>query len=154
MQPEQGGAANMTSPILRTGVAAIVFAGAFAFAAPSMAAMVNFKANMDAKSEVPPTASKGTGSLTATYDTDSKKLTWKGSYKDLTGAATAAHFHGPATPGKNAGVMVPIAPATSPLDGSATLTDAQAKALMDGQVYVNVHTAEYNGGEIRGQLTK
>jgi hypothetical protein len=138
----------MTSPILRTGVAAIVFAGAFA--APSMAAMVNFKANMDSKSEVPPNASK----VTATYDTDSKKLTWKGSYKDLSGAATAAHFHGPAAPGKNAGVMVPIAPATSPLDGSATLTDAQAKALMDGQLYVNVHTADNKGGEIRGQLTK
>ena len=144
----------MTSPILRTGVTAIAFAGAFAFATSSMAAMVNFKANMDGKSEVPPNASKGTGTVTATYDTDSKKLTWKGSYKDLTGAATAAHFHGPAASGKNAAVMVPIAPATSPLEGSATLNDAQAKALMDGEVYVNVHTAQNKGGEIRGQLTK
>lgn len=144
----------MTSTILRTGVAAIVFAAAFAIAAPSMAAMVNLKANLDSKSEIPPNASKGTGTVTATYDTNSKKLTWKGSYKDLTGAATAAHFHGPAAPGKNAGVLVPIAPATSPLEGSATLTDAQAKALMNGEVYVNVHTAENKGGEIRGQLTK
>jgi hypothetical protein len=72
----------------------------------------------------------------------------------LTGPATAAHLHGPAPEGKNAGVMVPIAPATSPLEGSATLNDAQAKALMDGDMYVNVHTAENKGGEIRGQLKK
>lgn len=144
----------MTSTLLRSTVAAIAFAGAMAFAAPSMATMVNLKASMDGKSEVPPNDSKGTGTVTATYDTDSKKLTWKGSYKDLSGAATAAHFHGPAEPGKNAGVLVPIAPATSPLEGSATLTDDQAKALMAGEVYVNVHTAANKGGEIRGQLTK
>jgi hypothetical protein len=144
----------MTSSILRWSVAAIAFAGAMAFAAPSMAASTTFKANLNGKSEVPPNDSKGTGTVTATYDSDSKKLTWKGSYKDLSGAATAAHFHGPAAAGKNAGVLVPIAPATSPLEGSATLTDDQAKALMAGDVYVNVHTAANKGGEIRGQLSK
>jgi hypothetical protein len=144
----------MTSSILRSSVAAIAFAGAMAFAAPSMAASTTFKANLNGKSEVPPNDSKGTGTVTATYDSDSKKLTWKGSYKDLSGAATAAHFHGPAAAGKNAGVLVPIAPATSPLEGSATLTDDQAKALMAGDVYVNVHTAANKGGEIRGQLSK
>jgi hypothetical protein len=144
----------MTSTILRSTVAAIAFAGTLAFAAPSMAASMTFKASLDGKSEVPPNDSKGTGTVTATYDTDSKKLTWKGSYKDLSGDATAAHFHGPAEPGKNAGVLVPIAPATSPLEGSATLNDDQAKALMAGEVYVNVHTAANKGGEIRGQLTK
>ena len=144
----------MTSTILRSTAAAIVFAGALAFASPSMAAMMTFKANLSGKSEVPPNTTAGTGEVTVTYDTDSKKLTWKGSYSGLTGPATAAHFHGPAPAGKNAGVMVPIAPNTSPLEGSATLTDAQAKALMDGDMYVNVHTAANKGGEIRGQLMK
>ncbi len=125
-----------------------------AFASPSTAGMVNFKADMNAGNEVPPNSSKATGSLTATYDTDSKKLTWKGSYKDLTGPASAAHFHGPAPEGKNAGVMVPISPNGPSFEGSATLNDAQAKALMDGDMYVNVHTAENKGGEIRGQLKK
>src|SRR5579872_5449506 len=115
------------TPILRTSVAALAFAGALAFAAPSMAAMVNFKANLNGASEVPPNTTKGTGTVTATYDTDSKKLTWKGSYSGLTGAATAAHFHGPAPSGKNAGVMIPISPNGPTFEGSATLTDAQAK---------------------------
>ena len=137
----------MTSTILRSTAAAIAFAGALALATPSMAAMMNFKASLSGKSEVPANTTAGSGSVTATYDTDSKKLTWKGSYSGLTGPATAAHFHGPAAEGKNAG--------NGPsFEGSATLTDAQAKALMDGDMYVNVHTVTNKGGEIRGQLTK
>lgn len=144
----------MSSSILRLSAAAIAFAGAVALATQSLAAMINFKATLNGKNEVPANTTAGTGEVTATYDTATKKLTWKGSYSGLTGPATAAHFHGPAPEGKNAGVMIPISPATSPLEGSATLTDAQAKALMDGDMYVNVHTAANKGGEIRGQLVK
>jgi hypothetical protein len=144
----------MKSTILRSLAAAIVFVGAMVLATQSMAAMVNFKASLSGKSEVPANTTAGTGSVTATYDTDSKKLTWKGSYSGLTGPATAAHFHGPAPEGKNADVMVPISPNGPSFEGSVTLNDAQAKALMDGDMYVNVHTAANKGGEIRGQLTK
>src|SRR5665213_119474 len=144
----------MTSPILRSCLTARACAGALALATPSMAAMMTFKADLKSSTEVPPNDTKGNGTLTATYDDATKKLTWKGSYNGLSGPATAAHFHGPAPTGKNAGVMIPISPATSPLEGSATLNDAQAKALMDGDMYVNVHTDANKGGEIRGQLTK
>ena len=95
--------------------------------------------------------------MTATYDTASKKLSYKGSYSGLTGPATAAHFHGPAEPGNNAGVQIPVfsdATAKSPFEGEATLTDAQASDLMAGKWYFNVHTAANKGGEIRGQVTK
>ena len=132
---------------------ALVCAAALALATPARAEMVNFKANLSPSEEVPPTNSKGSGTVTATYDTGSKKLTWKGSYSGLTGPATAAHFHA-GEKGKNGGVAVPIAPATSPLEGSATLNDQQASELMAGKMYVNVHTAQNKGGEIRGQLTK
>src|ERR1700687_255327 len=144
----------MTSIFTRSTLAALACVGALALATPSMAAMVNLKADLKASAEVPPNDSKATGSVTATYDTASKKLSWKGSYKDLSGPATAAHFHGPGEVGKNAGVAVPIAPATSPLEGSATLTDAQAADLLAGKYYVNIHTAAHKGGEIRGPLTK
>src|SRR5437764_7533657 len=93
------------------------------------------------------------GTLTATYDTSSKKLSWKGSYSGLTGPVTAAHFHS-GEPGKNGGVAVPITPNTTPFEGSATLTDAQAADLMAGKWYVNLHTDANKGGEIRGQVTK
>ena len=122
-----------------------------------MAEMVNFEADLNAASEVPPNDSKGSGSTTATYDTASKKLCYKGSYSGLTGPATAAHCHGPAEPGNNAGVQIPVfsdATAKSPFEGEATLTDAQASDLMAGKWYFNVHTAANKGGEIRGQVTK
>ena len=115
---------------------------------------VNLKADLKAASEVPPTDSKGTGSVTATFDTASKKLSWKGNVSGLTGPATAAHFHAGEV-GKNGGVVVPIAGADKgSFEGTATLTDAQAAELTDGKWYVNVHTAANKGGEIRGQVTK
>ena len=124
-----------------------------AIASPAFAQTVNLKASLSATEEVPPTTSKGSGSLTATYDQASKKLSWKGSYKDLTGPATAAHFHA-GEKGKNGGVAVPIAPNTSPFEGSATLTAEQESQMLAGNWYVNVHTADNKAGEIRGQLTK
>jgi hypothetical protein len=143
----------MHTTMLRFAVAAFACALAAASAGPAKAEVVNLNATMTAASEVPPTTSKGTGTVTATYDTTSKKLSWKGSYSDLTGPATAAHFH-MGELGKNGPVVVPITPATSPFEGSATLTDAQASDLLAGRWYVNVHTAQNKGGEIRGQVTK
>jgi CHRD domain len=134
--------------------AALILAGVVA--APAYAETVNYKADLSAKSEVPPhDALAGSGSLTATFDTATKKLSWKADYTGLTGPATMAHFHGPAPVGKNAGVLVPLTGSlTSPLEGSATLTAAQVKALEAGDMYFNVHTAANKGGEIRGQVEK
>ena len=124
-----------------------------AFAGPAFAEKM--KATLDGKSEVPPNASTGTGTAEVDYDAATKKLSWKLTYSGLSGPATAAHFHGPAEPGKNAGVAVAIPNAIeTPADGSAILTDAQAADLMAGKYYVNVHTAANPGGEIRGQVTK
>ncbi len=146
----------MTQLIRRSLLTALACTAALAFATPSMAAMVKMKADLKASTEVPPNDSKGTGSVDVTYDTGSKKLSWKGSYSGLTGPATAAHFHAGA-PGKNGGVVVPIfagKTAKSPFAGSKTLTADQAAALESGGWYVNIHTAAHKGGEIRGQVTK
>ena len=132
---------------------AMLAVGAVAFAGSACAEKL--KATLDGKSEVPATTSNGKGTADIDYDAASKKLSWKLSYSGLSGPATAAHFHGPAEPGKNAGVAVAIPNATSsPAEGSATLTDAQAADLLAGKYYVNVHTAANPGGEIRGQVTK
>ena len=144
-------APRMAIVIATAGAAVSLAAPAFA----GQASAEKLKAILSGASEVPATTSKGTGTVDADYDAASKKLTWKLTYSGLTGPATAAHFHGPADAGKNAGVAVPIANATSsPAEGSATLTDAQAADLLAGKYYVNVHTAANPNGEIRGQVTK
>jgi CHRD domain len=140
------------------GIGGAVVAALLVFASPSFAETVKFKADLKASTEVPPTQSTGTGTVTASYDTATKVLTWDGTYSGLTGEPTAAHFHGPADVGKNAGVAVWIStkgsPFPSPFHGTATLTDSQAAELMSGQWYANIHTAANPGGELRGQMTK
>jgi len=133
----------------------LAFAALLAFVPAALAATENYSADLKASSQVPVNDSKGSGALTATYDTASKKLTYTVNYKDLTGPATMAHFHGPADAKTNAGVVVPVkemAPMT--LKGEATLTDAQAADVQSGKWYFNVHTEKNKGGEIRGQVMK
>ena len=124
----------------------------------SKADTTTYKADLKGSSEVPSNTTTGTGSATVTIDSATHKITYNVTFSGLTGPATAAHIHGPAPAGKNAGVMVWLStkgkPATSPLSGSATLTAAQASDLANGLCYVNVHTAKNPGGEIRGQLMK
>jgi hypothetical protein len=136
--------------------------GAALFAAANLAAMVapraemiQYKATLTGAAETPPTDSKGTGTLVATFDPATRKLTWTVDYSGLTGPAIAAHFHGPAPVGKPAPIEVPLkAPLTSPMKGSAILTASEAKDLTDGNMYFNIHTAQHKPGEIRGQMEK
>lgn len=121
---------------------------------PAAAETYTFLAGLNGTSEVPPNASKGTASLTATYDTTTKKLSWTVTYANLSGPPFAAHFHGPAGPGTEAPVEVPVTIGPSPLQGSATLTPAQEKDLLDGNVYFNIHTQAYPKGEVRGQVSQ
>ena len=135
-------------------------AGAFALAAviavsSAYAEAIKMEAKLDAAQQVPPNDSKGTGTAQLMFDTETQKLEWTVEYTALTGAATAAHIHGPADPGQNADVVVPFpGDLPSPIKGSATLTDAQATDLQAGKYYVNIHTAANKGGEIRGQILK
>lgn len=122
-------------------------------AMPAFAEELKFTAVLNGASEVPATTSTGTGTLEATLDTTTKTLAWTLTYKDLTGDPTAAHFHGPAAAGATAPPVVPIdAPLASPIKGQALLTDAQITELKAEQWYVNVHTAKFPDGEIRGQV--
>jgi hypothetical protein len=133
-------------------LATLAIGAAVAFAGPAFADKM--KATLDGKAEVPPNTSAATGTADIDFDAASKKLTWKRTYSGLSGPATAAHFHGPAAAGANAGVAVAIPNTASGSEGSATLTDAQAADLVAGKYYVNVHTEANKGGEIRGQVTK
>jgi hypothetical protein len=82
-------------------------------------------------------------------------------YKNLSSAGSAAHIHGPALVSEAAGVMVNIADlnggafgTSGSFSGTVTLTPDQLAALGDRRTYVNIHTADHGGGEIRGQITR
>ena len=138
-----------------THILASLAATAMVSAAPAFAEMQSYKAVLNAAAQVPANDSKGTGALTASYDTATKKLTYSVTYAGLSGPPTAAHFHGPADAKSNAGVALGAKDvAASPIKGEATLTDAQAADLMAGKWYFNIHTEKNKGGEIRGQVMK
>ena len=124
--------------------------------APACAEVLHYEATISPSTEVPPvTDSKATGHLNASYDPATMVLTYEVGYADLTGPAAAAHFHGPAPAGKNAPVWIPVTGnLASPIKGSAKLTDDQAKALANGELYFNIHTPMNKGGEMRGQVIK
>ncbi|MCP5524423.1 MAG: CHRD domain-containing protein [Verrucomicrobiales bacterium] len=82
-------------------------------------------------------------------------------YQGLTGTATGAHIHGPASAFQTAGVLVGLEPFNGGsfgesgfLTGSLDLDAGQLGSLIDGQTYLNIHTAANSGGEIRGQITR
>ena len=129
---------------------ALTLAGCGTMSAP---APMKFAAALSGANEVPAVATAGKGMFTATYNKESSVLLWNMSYDGLSGPATAGHIHGPAAEGQNAGVMAGFNnPITSPMSGQVTLTPAQFADLTAGKLYVNVHTADNKGGEIRGQL--
>ncbi|MEX3954501.1 CHRD domain-containing protein [Trinickia sp. EG282A] len=125
----------------------------------AQAAPMSFSVPLNGSEQVPPVQTKATGDAKLTYDPDTRVVTWDITTHDLSGPATMAHFHGPATEGKNASPVVWLSkkgststPIEGPIKGKATLSEEQAKELMAGELYINVHTKEHPDGEIRGQV--
>lgn len=122
-----------------------------------------FGATLTAEGDV---QSAATG--TATFAWENGVMTYSINVSDIT-AVRAAHIHGPAGAGQNAGVIVGLfgGPETDAVNGqlvAGTFTAADITAdgismdsllvlMGNGQSYVNVHTAANPGGEIRGQIT-
>lgn len=133
----------------------LMVGASLALPSPTLASIVSLTAVLDSSQEVPPSVSPGSGSATMSFDTVSNLFSWDIAFADLTGPAVAAHFHGPAPPGANAGVQVDIGAIsglTSPMIGSTTITDAQESDLLAGLWYINIHTENFPPGEIRGQV--
>ncbi|MEO5672219.1 MAG: CHRD domain-containing protein [Ramlibacter sp.] len=138
---------------LAAGVAALALAGCGQMR-PSQSMDV-YEAALSARQEVPPGTGAGTGMAEVQYNSNTGVISWKVTYSGLSGPATAAHIHGPAAAGANAGVVVPFTNVgAQPVVGQATITPTQYGDLAAGLWYVNIHTAAAPGGEIRGQLRR
>ncbi|MDF3834615.1 CHRD domain-containing protein [Cupriavidus basilensis] len=146
----------MQTPLSRRALpilAGLALAGAMTLA---HAAPLSFTVPLTGAQEVPAMQTQGSGSADLTYDPATRVVTWTVTYTGLSSEATMAHFHGPAAAGKNADVKIWVsgkgAPATSPIKGQTTLSAADAKAFLAGDMYINVHTKDHPAGEIRGQV--
>lgn len=113
------------------------------------------------------TNSNGSGSVTLDFNPMTDVFNYTLSWANLTGPATMAHIHyGP--PGVAGPIIVPFfmstMPGTDTITGTLTQADvtpaagistiAQVEqAIVAGNAYVNIHTAAYPAGELRGQLS-
>lgn len=115
--------------------------------------IVTFTTTLNGASEVPATASTATGTANFTYDKTTYILKGAVTFTGIT--PTAGHIHKAAV-GANGGVIFPLTaatPLTSPVNfTSPPLTVEQRADLMANMYYVNLHTAAFPNGEIRGQL--
>ncbi|WP_460470955.1 CHRD domain-containing protein [Emticicia fontis] len=114
---------------------------------------VKFGATLKGSEEVPAVTTDATGTFEATYNKDTKILTYKITYTGIT--PTAWHIHKAAV-----GVTGPVIfnfgqTFTSPFTASTVaLTADQEADLMNGMYYANIHSSKSPSGEIRGQLMK
>jgi hypothetical protein len=145
---------------------ALVLLAIVAVAVPALAASKTYKATLTGKQEVPPTASKATGSGTFTIASNGKSIKYTLKASKLSGAPQAAHIHYGKT-GVAGPVIISICAKPCSLPKTGTLTSKQfakapgvssfaaaIKAIKAGETYVNIHTKKYPAGEIRGQIKK
>ena len=131
---------------------ALMSAATLLFAGYSGSALSDeVKVTLSGDQEIPPVTTPGTGSGTLVVGAD----------KSVSGGATisgtsvtVAHIH-EAPAGKNGPIVFPLTRTSDTVwsvPAGAKLTDAQYESYKAGNLYFNMHSAAYKGGEIRGQI--
>jgi hypothetical protein len=142
---------------------------------------VTFVGNLTGANEIPPVPSSATGLATVVLDAAAQTLQINATFSGLTSNTNAAHIHCCAPLGTNAGVATTVPafpgfplgatsgsftsavfdltqptiynPAFVTLQGGLTQAEAALIAgILNGTTYLNIHTVNFPGGEIRGQL--
>src|SRR5690349_19053682 len=112
--------------IARQGLMAMAFLMACGWTGASYADPISFSVALRGTEEVPPVQTAGSGIAELTYDPATRTVKWTIACSGLSGTATMAHFHGPASRGEKGGVLVWLSKqgntAESPITGEAILT--------------------------------
>lgn len=123
-----------------------------------LTAQTTFTAELSGANEVLPNLSSAEGTLTGTLTGTSLEVT--GSFSGLAGDYSASHLH-LGFAGQNGGVAFTLNPTVDgdnrggtyeAANNTFTLTQGQIDTLNARQVYVNIHSAAWPGGELRGQM--
>ena len=150
----------------------------------AQAAPIVFRADLLGANEVPPVATTGTGTGIVTFDQVAHTMRVQVTFEDLISPSTVAHIHAPRNPATGLGgvaTTVPTFPGfpAGVLEGSydetfdtldlatynpvfvtnnggsaASAETALLNFMLDGLAYLNVHSSQFGGGEIRGDLLK
>lgn len=125
------------------------------------AAIITLTANLDGLQEIPPNDGLGFGTATMFFDTETNLFDMNLLVNNLTGTPIGAHIHseslgvnGPVIVNLDASQFVPTDDALGfrRLINGMSFPSIEIANLLSEDTYVNVHTAQFQGGEIRGQL--
>ncbi|MBV9959659.1 MAG: CHRD domain-containing protein [Acidobacteria bacterium] len=114
-----------------------------------------YVANLSSAQEVPTNSSTGKGVATVTLNAAETQITVNVNYSGLTSNANMGHIHGAAAVGANAGILFgfsSVSGTSGTINQSFSITPSQVLLLRQQLFYVNIHTVNNGGGEIRGQL--
>jgi hypothetical protein len=114
-----------------------------------------FTAYLSSAQEVPTNASTGTGFARIVVNESTGALTFTVVFNGLSSNQTASHIHAASAIGVNSGVAInfgAVGGTAGTISGSTTITPTQLAQLRAHMGYVNVHSTNFGGGEIRGQL--
>lgn len=113
---------------------------------------IGFTSSLNGAQEVPPANTTATGTGFAILDLNSDSVYYSITVAGLSSTLQAAHFH-QAPAGSNGGVVQNISFADSTATGFwSGFSESVLTSLIKNGIYINVHTANFPSGEIRGQL--
>src|SRR6187431_197263 len=118
---------------------------------------ITFDATFSGNQQNPAVTTDGSAFGIITVPPDLSQVNFFVVFDSLSGPVTGAHFH-QGDVGINGGVVLDIAPFIGPtgdyIFGAASLTSDILNTFLEGGFYINLHTANNPGGEIRGQVYK
>lgn len=122
--------------------------------APAMAASITLTAALKGADEIGGGSLEGTGAFKVEVDSETGDFCYTLSAAKI-GTPTMAHLHSGAA-GSDGDVVVPLAMTGSDSDECLAVEPAKLKPILadPASFYVNVHTAEFPKGAVRGQLAK
>lgn len=114
---------------------------------------ISFWASLNGDEEFPPVITNGKGLASIHWTLGQPSLDINVQLTNLSSDITGAHFHS-GQPGENGPVIVDLTPLIEghTLRGSVDIVTDDLLNLLLGNVYLNVHTVDNPGGEIRGQV--
>ncbi len=124
---------------------------------PASTATYTFTNAYSGLNEVPPNASTATGTITGTYEPISNTIFYSLNFTGLTGTTVAGHLHAPGLIGVNAPVIYgyrgfPTGVTSGSFTSFNIISEAEELFLTNGQIYSNIHTNVFPGGELRAQI--
>jgi hypothetical protein len=128
------------------------FASSVVLATTASADVHFLVASLDGAQVIPPVITAATGWAIVTVDDVTGYVHVLGGFSDLSTPIGSAHIHGPGAPGSVLFPLVSTGANSGTLEGSATLNPVQVAGVLDGQSYVDVHSALHTTGEIRGKV--